>query len=96
MAKFDLSDLPPNQNDGLVSDVARSALDLAEQFGAPAEQVQQLRDLLRRIETGPRGSKLRATEIRGDCEIEVEDPLIAHGAGPAAPRRVRRGIWLKD
>ena len=33
----------------------------------------------------------RRTEVRGD----VEEPLIAHGAGPAAPRRVRRNIYQK-
>lgn len=37
----------------------------------------------------------RPTEIQGDVEIEREEPLIAHGAGPARPRRVRRRVWLK-
>jgi hypothetical protein len=39
--------------------------------------------------------ELPRTEIRGDSEVEIDEPLVAHGAGPARPRRVRRGIWNK-
>lgn len=48
--------------------------------------------------TYPSGGRCseRRTVVQGDVEIEEPEPLIAHGAGPAATRRVRRNIWRKS
>lgn len=84
MSKFDLSDVRYGSDDArLALELARIAIDTAEQAGAPARRVAELRDTARRM------------ELRGADLVEVEEPLIAHGAGPAAPRRVRRNAYLK-
>lgn len=38
----------------------------------------------------------RGFELIGDSMIEKPEPLIAHGAGPAAPRKIRRNVYHKE
>lgn len=47
---FDVTDVPPP--DGLIGEIARAALDLAEQAGASPRRVAELRGMLRAAE-GP-------------------------------------------